>query len=153
MKAGDNAADFTLRTDKGTDVRLSDFKGKKVVLYFYPKDDTPGCTKEACGFRDVYDDILEAGAVVIGVSPDGENSHTKFRDKYDLPFFLLCDEEHKVAEMYGAWGEKKLYGKAYFGILRSTFILDENSVILKAFPNVSPDGHAEEVLKVLEENR
>lgn len=152
LKAGDKAIDFKLKTTENNEISLSDFKGKKIVLYFYPKDDTPGCTKEACGFRDVYDYILEAGAVVIGISPDDEASHEKFRNKYNLPFFLLCDEEHKVSEMYGAWGEKKSYGKTYMGIIRSTFIIDEELVIEKVFPKVSPEGHAEEVLNSLRKN-
>jgi peroxiredoxin Q/BCP len=150
LKSGDSAIDFTLTGSEGESVSLSQFKGKKVVLYFYPKDDTPGCTTEACGFRDVYDYILETGAVVIGISPDGQVSHKKFREKFGLPFYLLSDEEHKVAESYGAWGEKKMYGKSYMGILRSTFIIDENGVVIKVYPKVTPDGHGDEVLKVLQ---
>ncbi len=146
LGAGEKAIDFKLKTAENKEISLSDFKGKKIVLYFYPKDDTPGCTKEACGFRDVYDYILEAGAVVVGISPDGEKSHEKFRNKYNLPFYLLSDEDHKVSEAYGAWGEKKMYGKTYMGIIRSTFIIDENLTIQKVFPKVSPDKHAEEVL-------
>jgi thioredoxin-dependent peroxiredoxin len=149
LKAGERAVDFVLKTAEHKEVSLSDFKGKKSVLYFYPKDDTPGCTKEACGFRDVYDYILEAGAVVVGISPDGEKSHDKFRNKYNLPFYLLSDEDHKISEAYGAWGEKKMYGKTYMGIIRSTFIIDEEMVIQKVFPKVSPEGHAEEVLELL----
>ncbi len=149
LKAGEKAVDFVFKTDEYKEVSLSDFKGKKIVLYFYPKDDTPGCTKEACGFRDVYDYILEAGAVVVGISPDGEKSHDKFRNKYNLPFYLLSDEEHRIAEAYGAWGEKKMYGKTYMGIIRSTFIIDEEMVVSKVFPKVSPEGHAEEVLEFL----
>lgn len=149
LKAGEKAIDFKLITAEHKEVGLSDFKGKKVVLYFYPKDDTSGCTREACGFRDVYDYILEAGAVVIGISPDGEKSHDKFRNKYNLPFYLLSDEDHKVAELYGVWGEKKMYGKAYMGIIRSTFIIDEEMTIQKVFPKVSPEKHAEEVLDLL----
>ncbi|WP_027628206.1 thioredoxin-dependent thiol peroxidase [Ruminiclostridium cellobioparum] len=149
LKAGEKAVNFVLKTTDDKEVSLSDFKGKKIVLYFYPKDDTPGCTKEACGFRDVYDYILEAGAVVVGISPDGEKSHDKFRNKYNLPFYLLSDEDHKVSEAYGAWGERKMYGKTYMGIIRSTFIIDEEMVIQKVFQKVSPEGHAEEVLDLL----
>lgn len=149
LKVGDKAIEFKAKSAEGKEISLSDFKGKKVVLYFYPKDNTPGCTTEACGFRDVYDYILEAGAVVIGVSPDNEASHVKFRDKFGLPFYLLSDEDHKIAEMYGAWGEKKLYGKTYMGIIRSTFIINEDMVIQKVFPKVSPEGHAEEILDLL----
>lgn len=149
LKVGDKAIEFKAKSAEGKEISLSDFKGKKVVLYFYPKDNTPGCTTEACGFRDVYDYILEAGAVVIGVSPNNEASHVKFRDKFGLPFYLLSDEDHKIAEMYGAWGEKKSYGKTYMGIIRSTFIINEDMVIQKVFPKVSPEGHAEEILDLL----
>ena len=149
LKQGDKAIEFSLKSYDGKDVSLSDFRGKKIVLYFYPKDNTPGCTKEACGFRDVYDYILDAGAVVIGISPDSQASHEKFINKFNLPFYLLSDEDHKIAEVYGAWGEKKLYGKTYMGIIRSTFIINENLVIEKVFPKVSPEHHAEEILNLL----
>jgi peroxiredoxin Q/BCP len=149
LKEGDKAIDFTLSDDKGEQIKLSDFKGKKVVLYFYPKDNTPGCSKEACSFRDVYDDILKAGAVVIGISADNKNSHEKFRSKFNLPFYLLSDPEHKVVHLYNAWGEKKLYGKIFMGIIRSTFIIDENLNILKVFPKVNPEGHGQEVLEAI----
>ncbi len=149
LKQGDKAIEFSLKSYDGKDVSLSDFRGKKIVLYFYPKDNTPGCTKEACGFRDVYDYILDAGAVVIGISPDSQASHEKFINKFSLPFYLLSDEDHKVAEAYGAWGEKKSYGKTYMGIIRSTFIINENLVIEKVFPKVSPEHHAEEILNLL----
>ena len=152
LKNGDKAIDFTLPDSEGKNVSLSDFRGRKVVLYFYPRDNTPGCTKEACGFRDVYDYILETGAVVIGVSPDGQSSHKKFAGKFGLPFHLLSDEEHRVAESYGSWGEKKMYGKTSMGIIRSTFIIDEEGTIIRVFPKVSPEGHAEEVLKILQED-
>ncbi|MBN2883098.1 MAG: thioredoxin-dependent thiol peroxidase, partial [Clostridia bacterium] len=122
---GKKAIDFKLKNHEGKTVGLEEFKGKKVVLYFYPKDNTSGCTIEAEGFRDVYDEILAKGAVVLGVSPDAQKSHEDFREKFNLPFHLLSDEDHSVAEAYGAWGEKKMYGKAYMGILRSTFIIDE----------------------------
>ncbi len=149
LKQGDKAIEFSLKSYDGKDVSLPDFRGKKIVLYFYPKDNTPGCTKEACGFRDVYDYILDAGAVVIGISPDSQASHEKFINKFSLPFYLLSDEDHKVAEAYGAWGEKKSYGKTYMGIIRSTFIINENLVIEKVFPKVSPEHHAEEILNLL----
>ena len=150
LKQGDKAINFSLMDSEGKLVNLSDFKNKKVVVYFYPKDDTPGCTKEACGFRDIYDYILAEGAVVIGISPDDKDSHLRFKGKYNLPFYLLSDPGHKVAESYGAWGEKKLYGKAYMGIIRSTFIIDGDGMIAKAFPKVTPDGHGDEVLNALQ---
>lgn len=149
LKAGDKAPDFSIINNEGKTISLADFQGKKVVLYFYPKDDTPGCTKEACSFRDVYDDILEKGAVVIGVSPDSQASHEKFRAKYGLPFHLLSDVDHTVSEAYGVWGEKKMMGKTYMGVIRSTFILDEQGIIIKAFPKVSPDNHGEEIFESL----
>ena len=149
LQEGTIAPDFTLPTDGGGEVTLSDYRGKKVVLYFYPKDDTPGCTTEACNFRDDYSQIVAAGAAVLGVSPDSVKSHDKFKLKYQLPFALLSDPDHQVAEMYGAWGEKKLYGKTYMGILRSTFIIDEQGKILKVFPQVEPKEHSREVLAVL----
>jgi len=149
LQEGTIAPDFTLLTDGGGEVTLSDYRGKKVVLYFYPKDDTPGCTTEACSFRDDYSSIIAAGAAVLGVSPDSVKSHDKFKLKYQLPFALLSDPDHQVAEMYGAWGEKKMYGKSYMGILRSTFIIDEQGKILKVFPKVVPKEHSQEVLAVL----
>lgn len=149
LKENDTAIDFTLPDFRGNNISLSDFKGKKVVVYFYPKDNTSGCNKEACSFRDVYDDILDTGAVVIGISPDNSDSHEKFKNKFGLPFYLLSDTDHKTAEAYGAWGEKKMYGKTYMGIIRSTFIIDENGNVIKVYPKVSPEGHGEEVLKFL----
>lgn len=149
LKQGDMAADFLLNDSEGNAVTLSQFKGKKVVLYFYPKDNTPGCTKEACSFRDVYDLILAEGAVVLGISKDNEESHQKFRKRNGLPFYLLSDIEHKAAEAYGVWGEKKLYGKAYMGMQRSTFIIDEQGKIIKVFPKVKPENHGQEVLNAL----
>ncbi|HSJ58432.1 MAG TPA: thioredoxin-dependent thiol peroxidase [Anaerolineae bacterium] len=149
LEEGSMAPDFTLPAEPDGKVSLSDYRGKKVVLYFYPKDDTPGCTTEACSLRDVYDDILDAGAVVLGVSPDPVASHVKFRRKYGLPFALLSDPDHKVAEMYGAWGEKKMYGKTYDGILRSTYIIDEAGRIARVFPKVTPAKHSQEVLEAL----
>ena len=151
LKVNDKAIDFKLNDAEGNEVSLESFKGKKIVLYFYPKDNTTGCTIEAKGFKDVYDEILETGAVVVGVSPDGQASHCSFRDKYELPFHLLSDPEHTLAEAYGSWGEKKMYGKTYMGIIRSTFIIDENQVISHVFPKVSPKTHAEEILKALAE--
>ncbi|MEE2727929.1 MAG: peroxiredoxin, partial [Candidatus Latescibacterota bacterium] len=127
----------------------SDFKGQKVVLYFYPKDDTPGCTKEACGFRDAQDDYMEANAVVIGVSPDSEKSHQRFRDKYDLPFLLLADPERQAIEGYDVWKEKNMYGKKYMGVERSTFIIDEDGILLEILRKVKVDGHVQSVLASL----
>jgi len=149
LNIGDKAVDFELNNHEGKPVTLKDFKGKKIVLYFYPKDNTSGCTIEAEGFRDVYDDILDKGAVVLGVSPDAQKSHENFRSKYDLPFHLLSDEDHSVAEAYGAWGEKKMYGKTYMGIIRSTFVIDESGNLSHVFPKVSPKKHAEEILEAL----
>ena len=149
LTAGTKAPDFTLTDDKGATVSLSQFKGKKAVIYFYPKDNTPGCTKEACAFRDIYDVLLEKGAVVIGISADSENSHARFKEKYNLPFFLLSDPEKKVIKEYGAWGEKKLYGNSFLGIIRSTFIVDDKGIISKVFPKVTPKDHAEQVLKAI----
>jgi peroxiredoxin Q/BCP len=146
---GEPAPDFTLTSDGGEEVRLSDFEGKPVVLYFYPKDDTPGCTTQACAIRDVYGEFERKGAVVLGVSPDDEASHVRFKEKYDLPFTLLADPEHKVAEAYGAWGEKKNYGKTYFGIIRSTFVIAPDGTLAKAFPRVDPKTHADKVLAAL----
>ena len=149
LEEGTVAPDFTLPADGGGEVTLSNYRGKKVVLYFYPKDDTSGCTTEACNFRDDYTQILGAGAVVLGVSPDGIKSHDKFKLKYELPFALLSDLDHQVADMYGAWGEKKMYGRSYMGIIRSTFIIDEEGVIAKVFPRVRPKNHSQEVLDAL----
>jgi peroxiredoxin Q/BCP len=149
IQEGQKAPDFTLKDEQGNDVSLSHFRGKKVVVYFYPKDDTPGCTKEACGFRDVYDRILEKEAVVVGISADSTTSHQKFKEKYDLPFYLLADPEKHAIQAFGAWGEKKRYGKAYEGIVRSTFVIDEEGTVAKAYPKVKPEQHAQEVLEVL----
>ncbi|MEO8201769.1 MAG: thioredoxin-dependent thiol peroxidase [Gemmatimonadota bacterium] len=146
LKAGDKAPAFTLPSDEGETVSLKDLKGKTVVLYFYPRDDTSGCTVEACEFRDSWGDVKKAGAVLLGVSPDGVASHRKFKQKFTLPFPLLADEDHKVAEAYGAWGEKSMYGRKYQGILRSTFVIGPTGRILKVFEKVKPRGHAAEVL-------
>ena len=149
VEAGDKAPDFSLGDQTGKTVRLRDFKGQTVVLYFYPKDDTPGCTKESCEFRDAEAAIKKAGAVVLGVSLDGEASHQKFIAKYRLPFSLLCDEETKVAKAYAVYKEKNMYGRKYWGIERSTFVIDGTGVITAAFRKVKVDGHAEEVLAAL----
>ena len=149
LNKGDKAVDFSIKNQEGELISLKDFKGKKVVLYFYPKDDTPGCTTEACGLRDIYDDILDLGAVVIGVSKDDAKSHVKFKDKYNLPFHLLADTDLEVIKAYGAWAEKKMYGKSFLGVQRITYLIDENGVIAKAWPKVSPDKHADEVLDAL----
>ncbi len=149
LKEGDLAPDFTLQSDQGEPVTLSDMRGKKVVLYFYPRDNTSGCTAEACSFRDDYAQFVMKGAVVIGVSPDTVASHDKFKAKLSLPFYLLSDPEHKVLEMYGAWGAKSMYGKKFMGVIRSTFVIDEQGVIIKAFPKVKVAGHAQEVLAYL----
>jgi peroxiredoxin Q/BCP len=146
---GTTVPDFTLKADDGRQVSLSDFRGRRLVLYFYPKDDTPGCTKEACSFRDDYSDIIAAGAQVLGISPDTIQSHGKFKGKYQLPFTLLSDPDHCVAEMFGAWGEKKSFGKTSRGIIRSTFVIDEQGKIIKVFPKVTPENHSQQVLEFL----
>jgi peroxiredoxin Q/BCP len=149
LKEGAKAPAFSLPADDGSTVALKDLKGKKVVLYFYPKDDTSGCTVEACEFRDAWASVKKKGAVVLGVSPDGVASHGKFRKKFALPFTLLADEDHAVAEAYGVWGEKSMYGRKYFGILRTTFVIDEAGRVAKVFEKVKPKGHAAEVLAAL----
>jgi peroxiredoxin Q/BCP len=151
IEEGSKAPDFTLPTHDGTKLKLSSLKGQPVVLYFYPKDDTPGCTKEACGFRDAKAKLGKHKAVVLGVSPDSPASHETFRTKYKLPFTLLADEGHKVAEQYGAWREKNMYGKKSMGIARSTFIIDADGTVAKVFKAVKADGHAEQVLAALAE--
>jgi peroxiredoxin Q/BCP len=149
VEEGRSAPDFSLPDADGVSRGPKDFRGKKFVLYFYPKDNTSGCTKEACGFRDAYARILAKGALVVGVSPDGTASHRRFRDKYGLPFVLLSDPERSVIESYGAFGEKKMYGKTVKGVIRSTFVIDERGRVVKVFPKVSPEGHAEEILALL----
>ena len=149
IEEGKPAPDFELPTDSGETIKLSGLLGKQVVLYFYPKDDTPGCTTQACGIRDAYGEFERAGAVVLGVSPDDERSHGKFRDKYELPFTLLADTDHEVAERYGVWGEKKYMGRTYMGINRSTFVIDGDGIITKVFPQVKPATHADDVLAAL----
>jgi peroxiredoxin Q/BCP len=146
LKVGDTAPDFTLPTDGGGSVTLSRFRGKKVVLYFYPKDDTTGCTKQACAFRDSDSDFANFGAVIIGVSKDSVASHDKFKKKYVLPFILASDEKSDVCERYGVWVQKSMYGRKYMGIERATFLIDEKGVIRHIWPKVSISGHIEEVL-------
>jgi peroxiredoxin Q/BCP len=149
VEEGQEAPDFELTSDAGERVRLSQFRGQPVVLYFYPRDDTPGCTAQACGIRDSYDDFDQRGAVVLGVSPDEESSHVKFKQKYGLPFTLLADPDHEVVEQYGVWGERKYMGKTYMGVERSTFLIDEDGRIAKVMRRVKPDTHAERVLAAL----
>jgi thioredoxin-dependent peroxiredoxin len=149
VEEGEPAPDFELTSDAGETVRLSALRGRPVVLYFYPRDDTPGCTTQACGIRDSYGEFEAAGAVVLGVSPDSKRSHVKFKRKYELPFALLTDPDHEVAERYGAWGEKKYRGRSYIGVIRSTFVIGADGTMLKAFPNVKPATHADDVLAVL----
>lgn len=151
VEAGQKAPAFTLTADDGTKVRLSELKGKPVVLYFYPRDDTPGCTREACSFRDRKSELKKLGAVVLGVSTDSIESHGKFRDKYDLNFPLLADVDHSVAEKYGAWREKNMYGKKSLGIQRSTFLIDPAGKVAKVWKAVKVDGHDEQVLEALRE--
>ncbi len=152
LKEGQKAPDFTATTDKGTTISLKDFKGKKhVVLYFYPKDDTPGCTKEACNFRDHIAKINKADAVILGVSRDSASSHRKFKDKYELPFTLLADEDESICKTYGTLKMKSMYGKSYLGVARMTFVIGKDGLIKKIFPNVNPAEHTEEVLTVLKE--
>jgi thioredoxin-dependent peroxiredoxin len=146
---GDHAPDVALPDETGTLRRLSDRRGSWTVIYFYPKDDTPGCTTEACGFRDLHGDIAGHDAEIWGISPDGSGSHAAFRAKYGLPFTLLSDEDHAVAEAWGAWREKTNYGKTYMGIGRSSFLVDPDGIIAKSWPNVKADGHAEDVLASL----
>lgn len=146
IEEGKPAPDFELESDSGNTVKLSDFRGRSVVLYFYPKDDTPGCTTEACEFRDAYDVFRERGAEILGVSPDDVGSHGKFKTKYELPFTLLADPEHEVAEKYGVWGERSSFGKKSMGITRSTFIIDPDGNVARAMRGIKPAGHASEVL-------
>ncbi|MFN5393288.1 MAG: thioredoxin-dependent thiol peroxidase, partial [Planctomycetota bacterium] len=150
-EVGSKAPAFTLLDAEGKKVKLSDFKGSPVVLYFYPKDDTPGCTKEACAFRDRSAELKKLGAVVLGVSPDTPASHTKFRDKYSLNFPLLADESHEVAEKFGAWREKNMYGKKSMGIQRSTYLIDGQGKVAYVWKKVSVDGHDQQVLEALQE--
>ena len=150
LHEGDAAPDIRLDDDKGKPFHLADLKGKNVVLYFYPKADTPGCTKEACEFRDNSKKFTKADTVIVGVSPDKSAAQSKFKDKFDLPFTLLADVDHKVAEAYGVWVEKSMYGRNYMGIERSTFLIGKDGKIRKIFRKVKPDGHAEEVFQALQ---
>ena len=149
VEEGKKAPAFSLDSTEGRKLSLKDFAGRKVVLYFYPKDDTPGCTTEACNFRDAFEGYRKAGAIVLGVSPDDVGSHEKFRSKYSLPFTLLADPEHEVAEAYGVWKEKSMYGKKYMGVERTTFVIDSAGNVAKVFPKVKVDGHSDEVLAVV----
>jgi thioredoxin-dependent peroxiredoxin len=149
VSEGEPAPDFTATTDTGERVSLSDFRGKPVVLYFYPKDDTPGCTAQACGIRDAYAEFERAGAVVLGVSPDSTAEHVKFKEKYDLPFTLLADPEHEVAERYGTWGEKRYQDRTYWGVSRTTFLVAADGTVAKVMHDVKPDTHADDVLSAL----
>ena len=149
VEEGAPAPDFELTSDEGETVTLSALRGKPVVLYFYPRDDTPGCTTEACEFRDAYDRFREQGVEVLGVSPDTEASHRKFKTKYELPFTLLADPGHEAAEAYGVWKEKKNYGRTYEGVERSTFVIDAEGKVAKAMRGIRPAGHAAKVLETL----
>ena len=151
VEEGDRAPGFSLPADDGSRVSLKDFRGRTVVLYFYPKDDTPGCTTEACEFRDARPRLEEAGAVVLGVSPDGVESHRKFKEKHGLDFPLLADEDHRVAEAYGVWKEKSMYGRTFWGVVRSSFVIDEEGRIERAWRKVRAEGHAAAVVESLEE--
>lgn len=147
LQAGDKAPDFISKDQNGREVSLADFAGRKLALYFYPKDDTPGCTKQACSFRDADAELKERGITVLGVSVDDESSHQKFISKYQLPFDLLADTDKKIVEDYGVWGEKTLYGRKYMGTARKTFLIDESGTIVKIFDKVKVDEHADEVIK------
>lgn len=149
LEANQPAPEFTLLDETGTEQTLSAYRGKWVVLYFYPKDDTPGCTTEACSFRDGYGEYARAGVVILGVSPDSPKSHAKFKEKHALPFTLLSDTDHAVCELYGVWGRKKFMGREYDGVFRTTFLINPEGIIVKTFNNVKPDGHATEVLSAI----
>jgi len=149
LKEGASAPDFSGKDQDGKMIRLADFKGKKGILYFYPKDDTPGCTAEACNLRDNYESLLSKGFSIIGVSPDTEKSHTKFRTKYTLPFSLIADPDTTIIKAYGAWGEKKMYGKSYMGVLRTTYVIDEKGKIMKTFTKVDTQNHTQQILTEL----
>jgi thioredoxin-dependent peroxiredoxin len=149
IKVGDKAPDFKLNSVGGTPVRLSEYKGNKIILYFYPKDDTPGCTKEACSFQENLGHIKKKGAIVLGVSADSIDSHTKFAEKFNLAFPLLSDETKEVCKKYGVWKEKSMYGRKYMGIERTTIVIDEKGIIQNIFAKVKVDGHTKEVLTAL----
>jgi peroxiredoxin Q/BCP len=150
-KPGENAPDFSALTDSGEEISLSDYRGKVVVLYFYPRADTPGCTKEACSFRDDYSVYQERGIDVIGVSPDNVKKQANFKDKFELPFSLVADDDHRIADLYGVWGPKKFMGKEYEGVLRTTFVIDKEGKILAVFEKVKPDEHSQEILAALDD--
>lgn len=150
LEAGQKAPDFTLPDENGEPHQLSDYLGKTVLLYFYPKDDTPGCTTEACSFRDDYSDYKKAGVSILGVSPDSVASHTHFKEKHHLPFTLLADADHQVAALYGVWGVKKIFGKEHEGVYRTTFLINPQGIIQKVFERVNPKGHSEEILSLLQ---
>ncbi|MBN2486262.1 MAG: thioredoxin-dependent thiol peroxidase [Bacteroidales bacterium] len=146
LKEGVKAPGFTAKNQDGTEISLDSFRGKRLILYFYPKDDTPGCTAEACNLRDNYDELIRRGFEVVGVSPDAEQSHTKFKNKYQLPFHLIADTDKSILKAYGAWGMKKNYGKEYEGVLRSTFVIDEEGTIIKVITKVDTGSHAGQIL-------
>jgi peroxiredoxin Q/BCP len=150
LEAGDVAPDFSAKDQEGKEVKLSSFHGKKVILYFYPKDDTPGCTAQACNLRDNYDGLLDKGYVVLGVSVDNEKSHVKFIKKFNLPFPLLADTDHAIVESYGVWAEKSMYGKTYMGTVRTTFIIDENGLIEKVLHKIDTKNHTDQILGIIE---
>ena len=151
IPSGIQAPDFTLSDDNGVTRRLSDYRGQNVILYFYPKDDTPGCTTEACNFRDDYSAYVDAGVTILGVSPDTTKSHAKFKKKFGLPFPLLADEEHAVCEAYGVWAQKKFMGREYMGVLRTTYLVAPDGKIKKVFENVKPAEHSQEVIQAIKE--
>lgn len=151
LEIGQKAIDFTLPNQNEENITLSDYLGKVVVLYFYPKDNTSGCTKQACAFRDVYDEILDLGAVVIGVSPDGVKSHQDFASKHNLPFHLLADTDHSLAESYGVWGLKKMFGREYMGLIRTTYLINKDGKVAKVFPNVRVKDHELKILEAIKE--
>ena len=149
LASGIPAPDFKLLDETGAQRKLSDYRGQPIVLYFYPKDDTPGCTTEACNFRDDYSAYQQAGVVILGVSPDSPKSHANFKAKFDLPFSMLADEQHQVCEQYGVWGRKKFMGREYDGVFRTTFLIDADGEIIKVFENVKPADHSKELLEAL----
>ncbi len=150
LKSGDKAPEFSSADQNGKQIKLSDFKGKKLILYFYPKDNTPGCTAEACSLRDGYEQLSNLGYEVIGVSPDSEKSHQGFIKKYELPFILIADTNQTVANLYGVWGEKKMYGKSYMGILRTTFLINEKGIITQVISKVNTGDHVNQILELIE---
>jgi peroxiredoxin Q/BCP len=150
VSSGMLAPEITLPDETGVTRHLSDYRGSPVVLYFYPKDDTPGCTTEACNFRDDYAVYQQAGVVILGVSPDTSKAHMKFKEKYHLPFTLLADQDHKICDAYGVWGPKKMYGRSYEGVNRTTFLIDSQGKIIKVFEKVKPEGHSQEILAALD---